>query len=141
MIYTQWDIIADLYIPLLLLCSLSVLLRTRNKPDLKKKIATLASSILTVYSLMLIDNWLRLWAYFDLDYSTHTALALTLVFFLSNNKRCTFIATSSIVMYFLLMMYRQYHSVLDIASTTIILLPLLYFIMKKSEQQKTTPPI
>ena len=136
MTYRQWDIIADLYIPILLLCSLWVLLRTKHKPDFKKRIATLAISILTVYSLMFIDNRLRLWAYVDLDYSTHTALALTLVVFLSNNKRCTLIATSSIMMYFLLMIYQQYHSALDILSTAIALLPLLYFIMKKLKVQR-----
>jgi hypothetical protein len=70
------------------------------------------------YGFMFLDRRLNIWPAFGLDYSTHTAIALGLVIFLSFNMRklVTF-WIGSLVSYVLLMWYQRYHTIADIATT------------------------
>src|SRR5690606_6806076 len=85
--------------------------------------------LLVSYGLMFLDNALGIWPAVGLDYSTHTAVALTLVLSLCGLARPFWkLLASSFVLYALLMLYQKYHTVPDILSTMVpILLAALTF--------------
>jgi small-conductance mechanosensitive channel len=67
---------------------------------------------------MFIDNMVGIWPSFGLDYSTHTAVSLSIALSLCvlvlkarTIMACTFL------MYMLLMLYQEYHTALDIVTT------------------------
>ena len=83
--YQQVDFIADAYIPILLVAALILIFHKVYLGELgKAKSASLKLivSIAWIYGLMVVDNIFKIWPYFALDYSTHTALALALISFL-----------------------------------------------------------
>jgi len=134
--YEQWDLIADSYIPLVVLFSLASLVKT-NPSDRKNSPIALTLSVLLVYGLMFLDNWLHIWPVLGWDYSTHTALSLVLVIFLyrlSTKFRAAIIG--SFILYLLLMFYQQYHTWADMLSTIAVIMPLTlisYRVMIKKE--------
>ena len=122
--YEQWDLIADSYIPLLVLYSLASLVKT-NPSDRKNNLISLTLSVLLVYGMMFLDNWLHIWPVLGWDYSTHTALSLVLVTFLYQlNTKFKAIIIGSFILYLLLMFYQQYHTWADMLSTIAIIMPL-----------------
>jgi hypothetical protein len=68
----------------------------------------------------LLDLRLSLWPRLGLDYSTHTAVALVLVLFLSMNAAGQSMPwLGSLAGYAWLMTYQGYHSLVDIATTAL----------------------
>lgn len=127
MSYEQLDKIADSYIPVLLVLFLLGLGRNVYLlwPSYRAAFFSflyLIGLLVISYGLMFFDSAVRLWPTFGLDYSTHTAVALSLVFAL-----CTVFArqwkwiAGSMGAYAGLMLYQQYHSVMDILTTSLVI--------------------
>ena len=136
--YDQLDMIADAYIPALVIVSMVVLTASVFTCGMKRKrieIAALSSAVCIVYSVMLLDNAFKIWPLLGLDYSTHTALALVFVLYLSTKNK-TFLLWSlcSFLLYVLLMLYQQYHTVADIFSTVVVLLPVFWLLFHRQNK-------
>ena len=129
--YKQWDTIADAYIPSLALIYFMLIAYTIYQRQYGLALTYFAMTLLcsvVVYSLMFIDNAMHIWPRFNLDYSTHTALALVFVQsiwqIISNVKIFTKIfLILSFVSYLLLMKWMAYHSVRDMLTTILVLIP------------------
>jgi hypothetical protein len=119
--YETLDLIADAYIPLLAILSLSLIVISLFKSRWQVaglQILALVFVLLIAYGLMFLDNRFQIWPAFGLDYSTHTAVSLSLVVFLSFNKPNRIIIwVGSFIAYLLLMLYQRYHTFSDIAVT------------------------
>lgn len=133
--YAQLDVLADGYIPLLVVVSICLLVVGLFNVDRKtpyRELIFIFLSIITVYVLMFLDQLLGVWPRFGLDYSTHTALSLVFVVYLAaQSKALLFVAEFSFVGYALLMIYQEYHTLADIISTAVVLLPLLLVLRVK----------
>ena len=120
--YETLDLVADSYIPLLAIISFIFIIRTMLQSLAlgTLQLFSLLALLTLAYGLMAIDNYFRLWSGFNLDYSTHTAVALALTLFLSKSQT-TYVkfAWASLIAYALLMLYQQYHTIADILSTAI----------------------
>lgn len=132
MTYEQLDLIADSYIPVLFFITLSFHTRIWVNQGAKKTLLTalpIFIGIIYIYSLMFIDNHLDIWASADLDYSTHTALALVFITTLSfmSSRHCI-AATLSMLAYCALMLYQEYHSVADMVTTAAVVMPVLIWV-------------
>lgn len=127
--YDQLDLIADSYIPLLFITSSLVLGAKVFKFGFKRsltELGTLILAVILVYLIMAFDNVVSLWPFFNLDYSTHTALSLVFVMYLAAKSMSGFILSIlSFVLYALLMVYQQYHTITDIVSTAVVLAPII----------------
>jgi hypothetical protein len=148
--YQQLDVIADSYIPALFIITVLMLARDIFKFGLKSNLIQLSSvilSIVIVYSVMAIDNHFKIWPALDLDYSTHTALSLVFVMYLSSQSKVLLaLSTTSFLFYILLMIYQKYHTTADIVSTAVILIPIFWLlfyckvpIKPANKQLKRTP--
>ena len=126
--YQQLDFIADSYIPVLFFISLFIFAVDIFRNGFKKHCLQLGSvvlSVLIVYLVMAVDNRFEIWPKFDLDYSTHTALALVFVIFLSSRGTLALtLSVLSFVLYIALMIYQKYHTFDDIFSTALFLAPI-----------------
>lgn len=127
MSFEQLDAIADSYIPLLLILFLVGFGRNTYRfwPNYRAPLFSflyLVGLLVISYGLMFFDNTVRLWPALGLDYSTHTAVALSLVFAL-----CTVFPVQwkwlagSMLAYAGLMLYQEYHSVMDILTTSLVI--------------------
>lgn len=127
--YETLDRIADSYNPLLfvayLIASIIYFLQGDRVAWLKG-----ALSLFLAYGLMFLDKVLLLWQYVGLDYSTHSAVALSLIAFQLHKCRASHPVSiawiTSLIMYYALVIYQGYHSVGDIFSTIAALCPLIY---------------
>ena len=129
--YEQWDTIADAYIPTLaliyfMLIGYKIYQRQYGLASTHFVITLLCSVV--VYSLMFLDNAIHIWPRFNLDYSTHTALALVFVQSIwqitpSVKKPTKLFLALSFFSYLLLMKWMGYHSVLDMLTTILVLIP------------------
>ena len=130
--YQQWDAIADSYLPFLLVLSLIFLFKTFWRKKFNQgaiEFASLFLGTVSIYSIMFIDNSLRIWPSFNSDYSTHTALALVFIFYLCQKHKMALVGSIvSMCAYIVLMMYQEYHTFLDIITTSLVVLPVLYLI-------------
>ena len=130
--YQTLDTLADTYTPLLALLCLGSLIFKGLKRDWQQLIpqgSLLILGLLVAYGLMFIDNRLAIWPAMELDYSTHTAVALALVISLmAQIKSLKFYWLGSLLAYGALMRYQEYHSIADMLSTALVnavlLLPL-----------------
>ena len=119
------DAIADAYIPLLAIIffiglTVSAVMVLKDRQFLRRVFVFFASLLGIAYGFMFLDNTFHLWPYVNLDYSTHTAVSLTLV--IANcllARQFWKLIISSFILYVLLMLYQKYHTVLDIFSTAI----------------------
>jgi len=140
--YQQLDLIADSYIPTLIVVSMIVLAMDIFKLGFKRKFVELSSviiSILIVYFIMMFDNSFKVWPVFDLDYSTHTALSLVFVVYLSSkNKALLVLSVLSFSLYVLLMIYQNYHTIADIVSTSVVLIPVFGALMHRKTLTRTS---
>lgn len=122
--YETLDAIADAYTPLLALAGFALLLRplfALRWQVLGIRLSRLAAGALVAYGLMFVDNRLLLWPAMGLDYSTHTAVALVLVMFLSAHMaRARRLCWISLFAYALLMLYQRYHTIADIVTTAAV---------------------
>ncbi len=139
--YQQLDVIADSYIPTLFVISMVILAMDIFKLGFRRKSVEFSSviiSIIIVYFVMMLDNSLRIWPAFDLDYSTHTALSLVFVVYLSSkNKALLILSVLSFWLYALLMIYQEYHTATDIVSTSVVLLPIFWALIHRKTLTKT----
>jgi len=125
-----WAFIADAYTPLLVVFSLFTLVKQPNQSTFKSSIGLLLS-VCFIYGLMWLDKTLEIWSQFELDYSTHTALALVFVVFLSLNSIKTLLFSAlSILLYAALMMTLQYHTLLDILTTALAVTPVVWWLQR-----------
>lgn len=145
--YEQWDTIADVYIPLLLLLSLCHLAYFISKKEIRKAATIFTATVLSVfyiYAWMFLDQALLIWPSFSvagqvLDYSTHTALAWVFVCqLIMINKTSLYASVVSMVLYLALMLYQQYHSIADMVTTTAVVLPILYVLQKQAVKPNHT---
>lgn len=124
--YETLDKIADSYIPLLAIVFLMGWIGCAIKLPGERvrllRVFIFALCLLVVsYGGMFFDNALHVWPFFGLDYSTHTAVSLSLVLGLCVlAPRFWMLAASSFVAYALLMLYQNYHSLADIISTAVL---------------------
>lgn len=135
--YQLLDTIADAYNPLLFLGYIVFSVLFWRRGDRLSALRGFAG-IVVAYGLMFIDNASNLWPSVGLDYSTHSAAALSLIAFYIHKRRwnspaaMSFIA--SLVLYYALEVYQQYHSVLDIVTTAMVVGPivaLVYWMINK----------
>lgn len=136
--YEKLDVVADLYSPLLiviLLVCLGYALYRKNWLELGLLLYGTIFGMAVVYGLMFLDKGLNIWGSLGLDYSTHTAFALCLVFVVAVVSR-RFIKTlpASLVLYCLLMLYQQYHTLADIVTTAVVITLLLSILLYVRKQ-------
>ena len=119
------DNIADAYTPALLATCLLLLLQScmqKNWPHVIKQVSLLACGLGLTYTTMLLDHTFNIWPSLNMDYSTHSAIALALsVFLIYNLPAMTLFWLSALIAYFLLMLYQQYHSLSDIVTTCLFI--------------------
>jgi len=127
--FDKLGIIADAYNPALLIVLFFHIINAAYQKNWLKTELLLSSSILGigfVYLVMFIDKKLSVWYGLGLDYSTHTALSVCLVFILIRiTKQYSKTLIISLMTYFLLMLYQQYHSLMDILTTFVVILLML----------------
>lgn len=123
------DIIADSYIPVLLLVCLAIVVNSFRSNGIKNGIyhlCLLTILILLVYFFQFLDHTFSLWLNFGLDYSTHTAFALAIVIFVVfTTRKITIAVVASFLCYLLLMLYQQYHTLADIVVTIAAISPFM----------------
>jgi len=122
--------IADIYNPLLLVISIALSIYWGIKFKSARGLMLVISAVV-VYSLMFLDLNFKIWPSFGLDYSTHTATALAMCFFIGATLKKVWInilLLASLLAYGELMVILNYHSWLDIFSTGIVVGLVLYFI-------------
>jgi hypothetical protein len=124
--YETLDTIADAYIPALALFSLIAIAISAIQGQWQiaaLRLLTILIFAVIAYGFMFIDSWLKLWPALELDYSTHTAVSLVLVIFLSViNKKLAVFWLVSFIAYALLMLYQQYHTLADIVTTAVVVI-------------------
>ncbi len=134
--YEILDSIADSYVPGLLICF--IFLSVVNAKNIGKT-KILKSSVLLViflifsYGFMALDKYFGWYAGVGLDYSTHTALSVSLVIAIQILVGFRYWVTISLLVYFLLMLYQQYHTVADIVTTLLLVVPFIasaYFMLR-----------
>jgi hypothetical protein len=133
--YEQLDFIADLYIPVLVIISLYFLVNIVRVEGISKALinmALLGGAVAYIYGLMFIDRYFLIWQSLNLDYSTHTALALVFVVFLALKCiRLMMFGLVSMLIYAGLMVYQDYHSVLDIVTTGVVVTPVVVWLLAR----------
>lgn len=133
--HAQWGYVADAYTPLLVIAYVLLLIsRSARQPGFSatRSMRACVVAVVLAYAGMFVDQWLLIWPFFNLDYSTHTALALVWVMAIATLGRCSGIAASiSLLLYCGVMWFQRYHSVMDMLSTGLFLLPLNYWIFRR----------
>ncbi len=143
--YETLDTIADAYVPLLALITLAYLIGfglTKNWQGFAKGWLLLLVNLIVAYGLMFIDNALGLWPALGMDYSTHTAVALSfIVALIGLAPRFQLGWVGSFVVYALLMLYQQYHTVADIVTTAMVnlLLTIPWMMLTNKVNPKSQP--
>ena len=127
--YIVLDYIADAYnIILLIMAVVGGVLDYRS--GYRLSFVKCIAGIVICYLVMWLDQSVLLWSAFALDYSTHSAVALALIFYLvyrvSFQKRPTSFFLVSLISYYLLEVYQDYHTPLDIITTVVVILPILF---------------
>lgn len=127
--YQQLDVIADSYTPLLAVIWLGAALWPLCHRQWRTTVRSLGLGVAAaaiVYGLMFMDLWLGLWPRWELDYSTHSALAIALVvqlWWLLPRQRWLWLI--SLFAYAGLMRYQGYHSWGDMVTTCLVVASLL----------------
>ncbi len=124
--YETLDTIADSVNPTLFVVSLLVIgntVMTKRWRPAGMQVLSMLTGLIIVYGLMFTDNRLKIWPAFGLDYSTHTAVAIVLVAFLTvNAKKLTALWVGVLLAYFVLILYQKYHTLADIIVTTLVVI-------------------
>lgn len=133
----ELDGIADAIDPLLLFFTIVApqLLFSHLRKDQSLRFYRAAGAGLgNVYLWQWLDNQFRFWPSLGLDYSTHTAFAVTLIVSLSVLRRnWLWGLVPLLLVYAMLMKYLHYHTLLDMITTALIIMPFTYFIHKVNE--------
>lgn len=143
MSYELLDLIADSYIPILLIFLLFGILISFfvDKPAKRLALMGLCQAIFLVvccYIMMFIDNNIGIWPALGMDYSTHTALSLSLCLSLCIIFKSARLAIGvSFLVYVALMIYQKYHTVADIFTTAVVVSMCSYFFYRCILNTKT----
>jgi hypothetical protein len=118
--FSEWlPPLCDAMIPLL-----AILLLVAMRRDWRRALPPLLLSIGWVYLVQTLDRSFGLWESFDLDYSSHGAVALAIGTSLAfRGDRWPIITVPLCLIYGALMHHLGYHTVSDMVSTTIVVLP------------------
>lgn len=125
--HEAWGIVADIYIPLLILLIAFELLCGNKQLQSRKtvfgfRLVLLVLMLGSAFGFMTIDNIYNLWPKMASDYSTHSAVSLVLVVFYCVLKpKFLIFGAASLLFYFFLMVFLQYHTVFDIFSTVFVI--------------------
>ncbi len=140
--YEILDFIADCYSPILLICfvvACTNALRRKKYPLVIRGILFLVMALLFSYGVMFADHHFMWFARASLDYSTHTAVALSGVMAIAFMGWSKAWLGASLLGYGLLMLYQRYHTVLDIAVTVLVIAPFLsgvfYFLRRQCDSR------
>lgn len=120
--YRLLDFVADSFDPVLILLAALCPWRAgvRSPRSRVAYYAAAALGVAVVYLIRAIDNHLQIWASAGLDYSTHSALAASLVAsILAFRRRWLLPLTSALLLYFCLELLMKYHGVLDILTSVL----------------------
>jgi len=135
---TFYSVFADLFIPLAILFIAYTVYKTikHNAKGQGVKQGVFFILLLTlVYVVRLIDNYFSIWPLFSLDYSTHSAFFLAILFFFwFDTIRIKILMLFLFVFYAMLMVVQKYHTISDVLTTVGVLLPfmgIVTYIMKK----------
>ena len=122
-------ILADAYIPALaviIIYQLADAAKHRKHRFLSSSATYLVLATMYIYVLRFLDTHYLWWPQWQLDYSTHTALAWVFVIQLcGTSERQRFFATSSLCFYGALMSHMGYHNLNDMITTSIAVVPIL----------------
>jgi hypothetical protein len=131
--YEILDVIADAYNPILLVVLLLFISRAiyqRRWVEVEMLFSSSVVGLGFVYLIMFVDNNLSIWGSIGLDYSTHTAFAISIVTVLIIiSKSYSKLLFVSLVFYIMLELYQKYHSIMDIVTTSVVILLLHSFIV------------
>lgn len=122
--YECWDRIADAVNPslALLAIALAIFSPAVRRFGRGRWIALLVLSVASVYGVQWLDQQLSLWSRWGADYSTHTALAVSVGVPIGlPGLRWRLFAIVTLVSYALLMLYQRYHTVTDIVSAAAVI--------------------
>ena len=124
--YKTLDFIADSVNPLLGVIALTTAFHPFFGREVRRGalyLVALLAGVAIAYGLMSIDSRTAVASRFGLNYSTHTAVAFTLVSFLTfvSTGHAQLLFPGIFVAYALLMVYQQYHSLADIYWTLVVL--------------------
>ena len=123
--YQTLDTIADAYNPALLVASLVLVsYRVYQSPqhlrEALRQFGFIFLVLIWVYGSMWLDNTFHFWPKFGLDYSTHTAFALSLSTLLLQVKGVyRWVNVGLFCAYLALMRYQNYHTVADMLTTAL----------------------
>ncbi|MDP5253568.1 MULTISPECIES: hypothetical protein [unclassified Vibrio] len=124
-------VIADLYTPVLI-ASLLVgvgAIANAQRPLLIGVLKSLLVLLIWVYGLMILDTVLMIWPRWSLDYSTHTALALALIWALVKVRKAhKKYSIASMVLYGQIMVVMNYHTWQDIITTALAMTVAILFV-------------
>lgn len=113
------DFVADSFNPLLVLLALIAprLAGNRSRRQVLDHYAATGVGVGLVYLVKALDGWLRIWAAFGLDFSTHSAVAASLVVSLAVFRRGWLAPLAiALALYYALELVMGYHGVPDILS-------------------------
>ncbi len=132
--YQQIDTIADSYNPFLLLISIAIVAISfirNHKHSAASQTTVLLLGFGIIYFIYWLDQQLKLWTSFGLDYSTHTATSLLMTTFIFYYlKRLRYLFLIMFIVYLLIMIYQKYHSIQDILTTCMIIFPISLLLVK-----------
>lgn len=135
----EFDTIADAVDPLLLLLTLVAPWWTFTPLQGRQRLwFYLAAGIglSNVYLWQWLDHQFRLWPAVGLDYSTHTAFAVSLIVSLAVLRRSWLWGLVPLLLaYAILMRYLHYHTFMDVFTTTLAIAPLSYLIHGLNKNQ------
>jgi hypothetical protein len=88
-----------------------------------------AFGLVIVYVIQYMDTQLSLWSALRLDYSTHTAFAVSLsTSVIVFNWRWSLFLVPLLVAYASIMIFLEYHSLGDIFTTALVIVPLTWLV-------------
>jgi hypothetical protein len=133
MAYEVLDSIADFYNPMLFLGYIIFSVLYWQAGDRLAVLRGFCGGVVAYIFMFVNKNW-QFWASVELDYSTHSAVALALIVFhihkRSIKSRPAILLSMSLVIYYILVVYQQYHSAMDVVTTILALGPFMLLIYK-----------
>jgi len=136
--YQFIEAICDAFGPGLSVCVLVLIIRSvvhRQFHVAALTFAFLTVGMVLVYSIKYMDDKYRIWAYFGLDYSTHTAFVLAVCVAISVILNAYKSLVLLVIVYALLLLYQEYHTLGDISTTIVVIgSPLLIFRYSQSRR-------
>lgn len=124
--YQVVDFLCDLVNPVLFVSCVLIIgkLSTKDRKSSIKLGLFLFWNLAITYGIMFLDNTFSFFKGYALDYSTHTAFALSAMIILLLLSSRLWLVVGVIVVYVIAMLYQEYHTIGDLFSTFIVVAPL-----------------